>query len=135
MLRNQIHSLAQLVDVDQGANHDQGTQHIPEPEGTGIEAVVDSPALQLIADPVADPMVPHNGGDSQGKPGENKDQQAIMHGFLAIIAAGCRVDIRADAGHDHNGINAKGDETQQNELEQASVGVQLSYRGVGIGCV
>lgn len=126
---DQVHRLAQLMDIDEGADHNQGTEDVPAPEGACAKAVAHATALKLIADPGADTMVPHNGGDAAGQPGEDEQQQAVMHSFLAVVTAGGGVDIGADAEHLNDGVNAKGNGTQQDEFQQTSVGLQLADGG------
>jgi hypothetical protein len=52
-----------------------------------------------------------------------------MHGFSSVIPARDDIDVRTDAGHHHDAVNAEGEEGKQNELQQTFVGFQLTYGG------
>lgn len=125
VFRQQIHRLEQLVQIHQRSNDDQTSQYIPTPEGAGAKAVGNAAGSQVVADSCGKLMVPYNGVNAQSEPGENEGHQAKMHGLLAVIPGSDQVDIAADAGHQDNGIDAQGDDRQQNGFEQASVGFQF----------
>ena len=131
-----VHSLQQLVHINQGTNAEQEcAQHTPTPERAGAKAVADTTALQFLADSCADLVAPHNGGDTEGQPGEQECHQAEMGGLLAVITAGDGVDISTDSGHNYQTIDAEGDHGQQNELDQTSVGFQLAYGSGGCNII
>lgn len=130
-----VHSGEQLVRVDKGAYNNQRAQHVPQPEGSGVELIGQVPAQQLTAHAVGEAVGPDQGHDAHSQPGEDQDHQAVVHGFFVIIGAGNGVDLGADLGHDHQAVNAQGDDGQQNEFQQTAVGGQLhggGSRGRGV---
>ena len=79
--------------------------------------------IQLAADAAGELMEPDDGYDAQREPREKKGDQAIMHGFLAVVSAGDGVDVGAHGGHDHDSVDAEGDEGEENELQKAAIGL------------
>ena len=134
VLAQLVHCLQQLVGVNQGTDADQGAQDVPAPEGAGAKAVADAAALQLVADSCADLVVPDKGSDAEGQPGEDEGHQQVMGGLLAIVTGSDGVDVIADRGPEDQGVDAKGHQGQQNQLNQTSVGLQLS-NGSGRGSI
>ena len=131
VLAQQVHGLEQLVVVDEGTDHNEGTQDAPAPEGAGTEAVGDVAALQLSTDAVGESVGPGEAGNAEGQPGVDEGHQQEVGGLLAVVAAGDDIDVGADAGHDHQAVDAQGQDVQQNELDQTTVGLQLDDRSHG----
>ena len=121
----QVHGLAELVQVNKGSNDNQGTQYIPQPAGRSTKAVADPAAGQLPADTGGNSVVPYDGTDTQRDGGNDKGQQAEVHGLFAIVAAGNQVDVSGNSGVEYKCVDAEGDQGQQNELDKAAFGFQL----------
>lgn len=118
-----VHSLEQLVAVDERTGQQQqGAENIPTPECAGAETVSDAAAAQLIVDAGAEPVIPDQCADTQREGSHQKQQQAVMHGLLAVKAVGDDVDISRNAGEQDDTVNAEGDQIQQYQLQQAAVG-------------
>lgn len=118
--------------INQRSDPDQSSQNVPAPEGAGTEAIGNAAAHQLVADPLADIVHPDNGVNAQGKPGENEDNQQIMGGFLAVVATGDGVDVRADIGEHTQRVNAQRDDAQEDGFEQTAVCSQCRVRSAVI---
>ena len=88
-----IHGFAQLVQINKRAYKYQRTQNIPQPEIRSTEGICHTAALDLGADTIGDPVVPHKGCNSQSKRAYKEEQQAIMHGFFAVISAANDIHI------------------------------------------
>ncbi len=129
VLAEQVHGLAQLVLIDEGTNYDQGTENVPEPESTGVEVIVDAAAGKLVANAVADAMVPYQRNDAAGEQSKYECHQAEIHSSLVVVTAGNLVHISAHFGVEDDGIDAKGDDRQQNELDEAAIGLKLLCGG------
>ena len=131
-----VHSLQQLVHINQGTNAEQEcAQHTPAPERACAKVIADTTTLQFLADSCADLVAPYDGGDTEGQPGEQECHQAEMSGLLTVITAGDGVDVSADSRHNYQTIDTEGDQRQQNELNQASVGFQLAYGSGGCNII
>ena len=106
----QVHGLAQFVQVDDGADADEQTQGIPAPVGTCTETVGNAPAEQLVTDSGGDPVEPYDACDAEGDRYDDECQQAVVHGLLAIITGADGVDIVTHLGEEHQGVDAEGDD-------------------------
>ena len=82
--------------LDKRAYEDQRAQNAPAPEGACAKLIIDAAARQLSADSVGNLMAPDKGHNAQRQPGEDEQNQAVVHGFLAVVSACDRIDIRAD---------------------------------------
>ena len=118
--------MQQLVGIDKWAYQNEGTQNTPQPKGLCPELEIDASACQLIADSFGKLMLPNEREDAQRQSGKDKQNQAVVHGFLAVVSAGNRVDVGTDTGHNHDTVDAKGHEGQQDELEQTAICLELS---------
>lgn len=122
-----VHGLAQLVQENEGTDANQTAEDIPAPEGTGAKAVSDAAAAQLVADTGADAVAPHDGGDTAGDGCHQEEQQAVVHGLLAVITGGDDVDIGGNVGVEYNAVDAKGDDAQQDRFNHTAVGFHNGY--------
>lgn len=126
---HQIRGLEQLVQVDKGSNNDQAAQNIPEPEVGRAEAVCNTASDQLIADTVGNFVIPNDGADAKGDGGNDKQQQAEMHGLFAVISGSDNVNVVGNRRHNDQGIDTKCDQGEQNGFEQSFIGFQLTNGG------
>lgn len=109
----------------------QRTEEAPAPEGACAEAVVDVAAAKLSTDSFGDVVIPKQGDNAEGQPAEDEGNQAEVHGLSAVMGRSDGIDIRADGGHNHKPVNTKGQDGQQNVLQQTAVGLQLIGRSGG----
>ena len=110
----QIHSIAQLVQVDERTYENQAAQHVPAPEGAGAEAVSNTATAQLVTDTSGDPMTPYDSANAQGDGSDQEEQQAVVHGLLAVMTGSDQVDVGGKVGIENDGLEAEGDDAQQN---------------------
>ena len=88
-----VDSLKQFMQVNKRTYNDQAAQHTPKPIVCCAEAVCNAASLQFCADTIRDLMVPHDACDTQSDGSNNKQQQAKMHGFLAVISGSDNVNV------------------------------------------
>ena len=115
------------------AYNTEGTENVPKPEVSGAEAIVDSTACQLVTDTSRDPMAPYNRHNTTGEPREDEEHEAVVHGLLAIIAAGDGVDVGTNGGHHNDTVDAQRNDRKQDILQKASVRLQFADRLTGCG--
>ena len=63
---------------------------------------------------------------AQGDRSDDEEKQAEVHGVLAVIAGSADIDVFREDGHHNQGINAEGNDAQQDGLEPATLGGQLN---------
>lgn len=102
--------------IDERADEDEGAENAPQPESACSETVAYISALQFTADSVGDLVAPNERDNTESKPRKNKEDQAIVHCFLAIVSACDRIDVCTYGRHYNKTINAKGNDRQKNIL-------------------
>jgi len=132
VLAQEVQGLADSVLIDEGSDDNEGAEDVPQPEGAGVEGVVDAAAGKLVADAVAQAVIPHKGSDAEGDYGEDKGHQAEVHGLLAIVTGGDGVGVNTGLGVEIEHVNAKGDDGKQNELDKTAVGFELLYGSIDV---
>ena len=124
----EVHRLEQLVQIDERAHGDERAEDLPSPEGARAEGITDAAAVELSADPRTDPVVLDEHADTQRQPAHEKDEQAEVHGLLAVVTARDGVDVRTHRRHDDKAVDAEGDDGQEDVLDEAAVGLELHGR-------
>ena len=129
-----VHGLEEFVEVDERSYDDQGSENTPTPEGAATYATPLGASELLVADSVADSGNPHQRRNAKGKPGEEEIDEAIVHGVLAVTTLCHQVDLFGNVREEHDGINAQRDDVEKDELQEASLGAELTSGRIGYGC-
>ena len=95
--------------VDEWTYNDECAKDIPAPERACAKGIIDAAALELIADSCRKLMVPYQWNDTECKPGEEEEDQAVMHSLFAVSSAGDEVDVCADGRHNNDAVDAESD--------------------------
>lgn len=117
-----IECLEELVQVDEGADHDERSEDVPQPVVGGGEQTVIATPLQFVADAVGDVVEPHHPCDAAGEPSEEEQHEKVMHALPSVVAARDDVDGVGGFGHHHDVVDSQRDEAEENVFEEAPVG-------------
>ncbi|EDT88779.1 hypothetical protein BIFLAC_01766 [Bifidobacterium animalis subsp. lactis HN019] len=107
--------------VDERPHHNQRTEHLPQPESACRDSRHHAPPPLFLADAVTEIMEPHQPANAKREPTDEEVHQAVVHRLLAVAWAGDGIERLGRSGHDHDVVDAKGDQTKQNELRQRTV--------------
>ena len=122
-----VHSVEELIDIYQRADRDERADNSPEPEGVSTEAAMTTAETDVVADTVADTVEPNDRCDTQCEPREDEQNPAIVHGVLAVVLGSDGVDLRRDVGHDHNTVDTKGNQTEEEIGSKAAMSAEFFH--------
>lgn len=111
--------------INEGAYENYAAENVPTPEGTGTEAVGNASSAELSSYSRGELDSPYERNYTEGEPGEDKSNEHIMHGSLAVVSRCDSVDIAADSRHNDECVNAEGKTGEDDELPERAVCLEL----------
>jgi hypothetical protein len=123
----EIHRLAELVEIHERPHKNKGTEKVPAPEVARAEIVADAAAGKRLVNAIGDMMMPEGQHKGEGKEGENVRHQ-VVHGFVPTPFGVNLIQIKGKRNKKENAVHPKGQNVEEHEFPHASVGLQLGRR-------
>lgn len=107
MLTKKIHGFAELMEVNEGTYHNEGTEEVPAPEIAGAEIVGNAPFGKGVLDPYGDVVIPDHQNDGEREQRDYVGEQ-VVHGPAVILPRGYLIEIEGKGNEENDTIDAEG---------------------------
>lgn len=125
---DRVHRFADLVYIDKRTDDDQAAENVPEPVGGGAEISLEAACARFVADTLGDLMEPDDAHDAAGDFLKQEEDEAVVHGLLAVASGSGEVQILADAGPEYDAVNTAGKDRENNVFPKLSLRVHRLHR-------
>ena len=94
--------------IDEGTDNNEGAEHIPQPEISGADRIVDTSSCKLCTKSVGHSVIPYGYRNTEGKPGEYEGKQQERHCSFAVVFCRYKVKVVRNTAEYYYTVYTKG---------------------------